>query len=282
MIVRRPKPIDVSQAIRKKSAKEYEEWTYDFYDLRRTERLGLLGQNVSIAVLDTGVPVHDDIIVHVGCDMRYQYVSDNAENYKDRDGHATHLGGILFAQHNGYGVKGLVPRSKAYFLKVLGDDGSGTDYDVATGIKWSRINKIDIIVMSLGSDGETSEVLNDEIERYVDEGGLIFAASGNDRKDNNVDSPANHPMVIAVGSHDKDGKRSYFSDAGPELDVYGPGRDILSCYARSQYQYMSGTSQATPFVAGMVGKYYTQLKGKYGRVTPDLVRSFVDSGYKKA
>lgn len=275
--VKRPDPAFVGNAILAKSAKEYEEWTYDVYPIRDTEKKGRFGQGVKIAVLDTGVPRHKDF-KSLGYDMRsqpYRFVMDGDNRY-DYDGHATHVGGILFAEHNGFGVKGVVPSASNVFLKVLDDDGSGIDDDVAQAIIYaSKVLLCDIIVMSLGSNHKTSKAIDAAVEIAISLGVLIFAAAGNDGKYDNVDAPANHPDIIAVGSHDKDLQRSLFSDSGPELDVYGPGERILSTQSKDQYQFMSGTSQATPWVAGMVAKYLIDLSAKYKIVTPYMIRQMV-------
>ena len=282
-IVTRPTPVYSSDVIMKNDATDYEGWAYDFYpSLKATEDEGLFGKDVTVAVLDTGGPRHKDIKPHTIEDHRthpHVYTPDGDNRY-DYDYHSTHVGGILFAKHNGFGVKGLVPKSKSIFLKVLGDNGSGIESDVAKGIVRAGELGAQYGVMSLGANSDMKKVKAAVSFAYKEYGIIFFCAAGNDGKDNHIDSPANSPLTLCIASHDDKGKRSSFSDNGQENDLYAPGDKILSCYGRDQYRIMSGTSQAAPFAAGMVAKYHHKLIEKYGKVTPEIIRDLASVNFK--
>jgi subtilisin family serine protease len=135
--------------------------------------------------------------------------------------------------------------------KVLGDDGSGTSEQVARGIDWAVAAGADILSLSLGSP-DASAAIKAAIDRAVAAGRFVICAAGNEGRDDAVNYPAKWETTIAVGAVDRLGQIARFSSRGPEVDVCGPGCDVLSTFPGGRYAKLSGTSMATPFVTGVV------------------------------
>lgn len=238
------------------------------------------GKGVKIAVLDTGISkYHSDLNVKGGKSF-IPYV----HSFDDDNGHGTHVTGIIGAQHNGFGVKGVAPDAEIYGLKVLRKDGTGELTFVLEAIEWSIKNNIDIINMSLSFEGQ-SDILNTFISKAIDKGILFVASAGNDG--GAVQTPANHPSVIAVSSINSQNRISDFSSRGKEINVTAPGEIIASTYINNTYAYMSGTSMAAPYVTGILSlykeKYPThsnnQIKSMLYKNTLDLGNKGFDTHY---
>ncbi len=207
------------------------------------------GQGVRVAVLDTGVEEqHPDLKDSI----------DEARDFtgsmfgpSDRAGHGTHVAGTIGARRNQTGVIGVAPECRLLIGKVLGDDGSGRDDQVAAGIDWACDSGADILSMSLGSP-QPSAAIAAAIQRAVAKGKFVICAAGNSGRPNSVDYPAKLPETVAVGAVDRHGRVARFSSQGDEVDICAPGEDVLSTYLNGSYAKLSGTSMATPFVSGVV------------------------------
>jgi thermitase len=209
---------------------------------------------VTIAIVDTGIDAnHPDLKDKVlpGFD-----VIDGDTNPNDGQGHGTHCAGIAAASvNNGIGIAGIAAKNKVFAVRVLDDEGSGTIADVATGIIKAADMGAKVISMSLGGS-ESAKVLEDAIVYAQKKDALVIAAMGNDGQQ--VKSyPAAVPGVLAVGSTDAADKRSSFSNFGPWISVSAPGSNIWSTLPSggsplgNKYGNLSGTSMATPAVAGL-------------------------------
>ena len=207
---------------------------------------GNTGKGVKVAVIDTGIAAHPDLTIAGG-------VSLISRSYADDNGHGTHVAGIIAAKDNEIGTVGVAPDAQLFAVKALDRKGSGTTSDVVAGIDWAISNDMDIINMSLGST-YYSEALELAVDKAYELGILVVAAAGNtgtaDTSAQNVDYPARFESVIAVAATDKDNLRAYFSSTGTEVEVSAPGVKIKSTYLNKGYATMSGTSMATPIVAG--------------------------------
>ncbi|MBN4067699.1 S8 family peptidase, partial [Alkaliphilus transvaalensis] len=232
-----------------------------------------LGKGVTIAVVDTGVFPHNDLIRPTNRIIGFKdYVNENSAPYDD-DGHGTHVAGIVSG--NAFSSRGkhmgIAPDSNIVGVKVLGKDGSGSISDVIAGIQWIIANKnqydIKILTLSLGTKPKTSyreDPLCQAVEKAVSSGITVVAAAGNNGPDKKtIDSPANSPNVISVGACDdrlSDSPSKViladFSSRGPTLDglnkpdILAPGVNINSLNNHNGYQRLSGTSMAAPIVAG--------------------------------
>jgi subtilisin family serine protease len=207
------------------------------------------GQSVRVAVLDTGLDgSHPDLAGAVDDVADFSTARGGAI---DRVGHGTHCAGIIAARENDRGVIGVAPECRLLIGKVLGDDGAGDDRAVAAGIDWAVAAGADVISMSLGSP-TPSDAIAAAVRRAAAAGRFVVCAAGNDGRANSVNYPARLADVVAVGAVDRHGKLCEFSSRGDEVDVCGPGQDVLSTYLNGGYARLSGTSMAAPFVAGVV------------------------------
>jgi subtilisin family serine protease len=214
---------------------------------------------VWIAIVDTGVDYTHPDLVSSRLWLGWDFVnSDN--NPMDDHGHGTHVAGIAGANtNNNQGVAGVCWGCGLLAVKVLGADGSGLTSWVADGIQYAAywgaaFGKRTVINLSLGSPYPSS-VLADAVAYAQGKGALIVAAAGNDGRDQ-LFYPAAYPGVIGVAATDSSDQRASFSNSGSHVDIAAPGVSILST-EWSWYYYKSGTSMATPHVAGVAGLVWT-------------------------
>lgn len=204
------------------------------------------GRKIKLALIDSGVDYTDDIDVK----LRKNFVPGHEEVsilYEDISGHGTSVAGILAAKDNGEGITGINPNLELYSAKVLDENRKAPVSRVVDAIYWAVENNVDIINISFGTTTD-SEELYEAIRAAYDAGILIVAAAGNSEV---VEYPAAYGEVIAVGSVDNMGNRSEGSAVGDALELVAPGELILSTGAFYGVAVFSGTSMASPHVAGI-------------------------------
>jgi subtilisin family serine protease len=207
------------------------------------------GQGVCVAVLDTGIDAdHPDLIEAID-DARDFTASRHGP--ADRQGHGTHVAGIVAARQNERGVVGVAPACGLLAAKVLDDDGAGGEAAVVAGIDWAVAAGADVLSMSFGGPRPSVPIYR-AIQRAVDRGRFVVCAAGNAGRPDSVDYPARLPMTVAVGAVDRAGRAARFYSRGTEVDVCAPGQEITSCWLDAGYAKLSGTSMAAPFVSGVV------------------------------
>jgi subtilisin family serine protease len=203
------------------------------------------GENIIVALLDTGVSNHFDLI-----DNLLPSISVcNEQDLIDRQGHGTFCAGIIAASENGVGVLGVAPKSKILPIKILNKDGISTFYQIYYGIKNAVENNVDIISMSLNIPVEPPTIFHDIIKEAYNKGIIIICSAGNDGKD--VQFPAKYDEVIAVAAIDQSGNLADYSSRGDNIAVEAPGSSIYSTFLDNQYAVKSGTSMASPFLSGI-------------------------------
>jgi hypothetical protein len=179
------------------------------------------------------------------------------------DYHGTHVAGIIAAEmNNGMGGHGVAPNAKILPINVFDSYGS-FDYILAEAILYAAENGADVINMSLGAPFEMP-LVEEAIKKAVEKGVVIVAAAGNDGAIQ-YNYPASYDGVITVGATNDKNKKAYFTTYGPSIDVVAPGEDVystLSDAGKSTFYKLSGTSMASPIVAGVAAL----IKSKY----PDL------------
>ncbi|MEM7368082.1 MAG: S8 family peptidase [Bacteroidota bacterium] len=221
------------------------------------------GEGIKVAVLDTGIdPSHPDLKSAI-VDMK----DFTGSGIKDTNGHGTHCAGIIAARRNMLGFIGVAPKAELLIAKVLDNEGNGSHQWIADGINWAVENGADIISMSLGTT-LSAQVLFESIHNALAKGIHVICAAGNEGslQSNNIAYPGRYGGVITVGSHDFDGMASGFSSRGGEVDFVAPGSNIWSSYTDGGYAELSGTSMATPFVAGVAALILAKHK-KYKNKT---------------
>jgi major intracellular serine protease len=209
------------------------------------------GEGVTVAVVDTGIQLdHKDLAGNILAG--YNFVNDNNNpcNEVEQEMHGTHVAGIVGANNNDSGVVGVAPKAKIMPLKVLDKNGAGNMSSVISAINYAVKNGADIISMSLGTRTPVPAV-QDAIKEAAKNGVICFVAAGNAGASEQLLYPAAYSEVIAIGAVDENSMRANFSCTGPNLDFVAPGVRIFSTVPTNSYTYLSGTSQAAPFVAGI-------------------------------
>jgi subtilisin len=250
--------------------------------------------NVDIAILDTGIDTsHPDLNVVGG-------VACNGSGYRDGHGHGTHVAGIAAARDNGTGVVGVAPGARLWAVRVLNASGSGAASNILCGVDWVTRNaaRIEVANMSLGGSGaepsgagcSTGDVLHDAVCRSVAAGVTYAVAAGNSSANAAGVVPAAYDEVITVSSladfngrsgggaaatcqSDIDDTLANSSNYGRDVDLIAPGVCISSTYVGGGYRTLSGTSMASPHVAGAAALYRATHPG----ASPSQVKSALRS-----
>ncbi|MFF6999209.1 S8 family serine peptidase [Streptomyces sp. NPDC008313] len=249
---------------------------------------GLTGKGVTVAVLDTGVDAgHPDLAGRVARSKSFI----EGQEVADRDGHGTHVtstvGGSGAAS---YGKeRGVAPGATLAVGKVLDDQGTGSDSQIIAGMEWAaRDVHADVVSMSLGSTepSDGTDPMAEAVNTLSKETGALFVvAAGNTGAPSSIGSPGAADAALTVGAVDSTDTAAYFTSAGPRLgdnalkpDLAAPGVDILAARSRltggsGDYTTMSGTSMATPHVAGVAALLAEQHPDWTGAQLKDALMS---------
>lgn len=226
------------------------------------------GKGAIVAILDTGCDLeHGDLKSQV---LAYRDFTGSRTGANDVNGHGTHCAGVVAAAENGSGMVGVAPDAKLIIGKVLGDRGSGSSKGIADGIRWAADQGAHVISMSLGGDG--TDTYTDEAVKYArGKGCIVVAAAGNSGPGdgNTIGFPGGYPGVVCVAATDRDDKVAGFSSWGKNQTVSAPGVGVRSCYPGNRFATMSGTSMATPYVAGVAALYVSDSASRGTKATPD-------------
>lgn len=249
--------------------------------------------DVDVAVIDTGVDLnHPDLNVYTAGAKNCS--TGNSAN--DGNGHGTHVSGTIGALDNSIGVVGVAPGARIWPVRVLNKNGSGSTASVVCGIDYvtAHASEIEVANMSLGGtgsdDGNCGITNNDTMHRAICNSvaaGVTYAVAAGNESDNAANHvPAAYDEVITVSAladfnglpgggapatcrADVDDTFADFSNFGADVDLIAPGVCILSTWKGSTYNTISGTSMATPHVAGGAALY----KSTHGTATPAAVKA---------
>lgn len=246
------------------------------------------GTGIGVAVLDTGIELtHPDLAANIVANTSC-IVGKNTG--LDDNGHGTHVAGTIAAINNSVGVVGVAPEAKLIAVKVLNASGSGTWSSIICGIDWITANaakyNIKVANLSLGGTGTNdnncgktnNDALHKAICRSRDAGITYVVAAGNNGTDAKSTVPASYDdAVITVSaladtdgksggtgystSYGKDDTFASFSNYGTVVDIGAPGVNISSTWKGGSYKIISGTSMATPHVAGAAALYIKSHAG---------------------
>ncbi|MBD2609370.1 S8 family serine peptidase [Scytonema hofmannii FACHB-248] len=250
-------------------------WGADLVKAPEAWAKGYTGKGVVVAVVDTGVDRnHDDLKNNIWTNTKEiagngidddgnGYIDDvngwnfdgNDNNTLDVAGHGTHVSGTIAGEKNDFGVTGIAYDAYIMPVKVLNDSGSGSYDAIAQGIRYAADNGANVINLSLGGSYPNS-VLESALKYASSKGAIVVMAAGND-SGLQPGYPARYAdqTGIAVGAVDKNNQLASFSNlAGfnPLTYVTAPGVDVYSTLPGNKYASYSGTSMATPHVAGVV------------------------------
>ncbi|MEV4801795.1 S8 family serine peptidase [Nonomuraea sp. NPDC049421] len=228
--------------------------------------------DVDVAVVDTGVDQnHPDLNVVARTNCVIGFCTNNSGT--DDNGHGSHVAGTVGAIDNAIGPVGVAPGARIHGVKVLNAAGSGSLAGIAAGIDWvvARRATIEVINLSLGCSGCSSSAISSAITNAVNAGIVVVVAAGNSHANTSSFFPANHPDVVTVSAltdidgaagglggnrlscrseTDQDDTSAFYSNYGATVEITAPGTCIYSTYRSGGYSTISGTSMASPHVAG--------------------------------
>lgn len=234
---------------------------------------------VKVAVIDSGVYAsHEDLTDNLKATGYYYDTDYNITGPTDEEGHGTHCIGIIGAAlGNGAGGVGVNPLAWLYSYRALNNNGSGSKAATVAGINWAITQGVDVISLSMGSH-QPNAAEEEAIRNAIDAGIVVVVAAGNDGSNiKNYPAAYNIPGMITVGALDRSKVRASYSNYGSWVDVYAPGSGIYSTDngSANSYEFLSGTSMATPAVAGAVSLYIECLKFAGKTVSPKAVEAAV-------
>jgi len=254
--------------------------------------LSLGDPSVVIAIIDTGLDFdHEDLAGSVwtnedevpdnGLDDDHNGYVDDVHGWdfveednlpQDLHGHGTHVAGVVAARtDNGLGIAGMAGQATIMPLGIFQPQGIGTYADLIEAILYATDNGAQVINMSLGavsySRGEEAAV------NYAWEHGVVLVAAAGNNNNDAFHYPAAHANVIAVSAVDAQDRRASFSSYGDFVDLAAPGVRVISCSPGSNYGLMSGTSMASPHVAGLAAL----IRSRNPTLTNAEVRQILES-----
>ena len=252
--------------------------------------------DVDVAVIDTGIASHPDLPVPVartdcsGSSPVRGSCKDGTAT--DGNGHGTHVAGTIAALDNGIGVVGVAPGARLWAVKVLKDNGSGWMSGIIAGVDWVTKHAAEIEVANMSLGGGTSTALCNAIKKSVNAGITYAVAAGNSDANAANYSPANCPDAITVSAladfdgspgglgqptcrADQDDTLADFSNWGSAIELAAPGVCILSTWNDGGYNTISGTSMASPYVAGAAALLESETVGENKRYSPAQIRDLL-------
>ncbi|MFC3994458.1 S8 family peptidase [Nocardiopsis sediminis] len=199
------------------------------------------GAGVSAYIIDTGIEAD-----HADFGGRAQVGFDaTGGDGADGNGHGTHVAGTI-----GSTTWGVAKEADLYGVRVLDDNGSGTTDDVVAGIDWVTENAAENSVANLSLGGGASQAIDDAVNALSASGTFVAVAAGNSGADAGNSSPARAEGVATVAASDETDASASFTNYGSVVDIYAPGVDITSTWIGGGEDTISGTSMASPHVAG--------------------------------
>jgi len=225
------------------------------------------GAGTCVYIIDTGIST-----THPEFEGRASFLQNFSGDGSSTDGngHGTHCAGTIGSKS--YGV---AKKASLYAVKVLNSQGSGSNSGVIAGINFvandfkSRSGCSGGAVASLSLGGSKSSSVNSAAANAVSAGLFMAVAAGNDGADASGSSPASEPTVYTVGAIDSSDKAASFSNYGTLVDIHAPGVNILSTWLNGGTNTISGTSMATPHVAGLAA----YILAKEGNMSPASLSS---------
>ena len=259
------------QPIVESNAEEIISWGLDRIDQRQLPmdnvyNYDTTGKGVNVYVIDTGIRrTHQEFQGRAFA--AFDSINDG-QNTNDCNGHGTHVAGTI-----GGTTYGVAKNANLYAVRVLGCNGSGSNSVVIAGVDWVTANHVKPAVANMSLGGAVSQAIDDAVKNSIAAGVTYVVAAGNDSQDACNASPARAPNTITVGSTVFTDVRSDFSNYGTCVNIFAPGSAIVSAWftGDSDKRLLSGTSMATPHVAGVAALYLETHPG----VTPAQVSSAI-------
>ncbi|MBY8871468.1 type VII secretion-associated serine protease mycosin [Micromonospora sp. PLK6-60] len=255
----------------------YDQWHLRYLGTDEANKISK-GAGVTVAVPDTGVDPHPDLIRNLlpGTDL---IPGGHGDGREDRDSHGTSMAGLIAAHGRGStrGALGIAPEAKIIPIYGIPTARQGNSATLASAIRWAAAHRASIISVS-GATGATPE-LEEAVGEAISANIVIIAGAGNRPDDSRVGYPAAYDGVIAVAGVDQKGQHADVSVTGSEIDIAAPAVDIVSTSIDGKYSKGTGTSSATAIVAGVAAL----IRSKYPNLSADevahrLTATAVDKG----
>ena len=247
------------------------------------EQYNLTGKGVKIGVVDTAIQDHKDL-------PKKTYSKWFTKEKRPRvwSSHGTSVAGVIWANNHNLGFHPIAEDAQIFELKALSERGVGDRKDLIAAINHATELELDVLNISAGIP-RYDEELSEAINNYIDAGGNAVCASGNSGSKKTLAFPAMEKKTFSVGSHNKMGEVSVFSQDAEGLDILAPGEDIPVIRYLNKYGFVNGTSFAAPFISGLIAllleakikitdhlicKTATKLRGKTqscGIINPQLI-----------
>ena len=236
------------------------------------------GEGVTVAVIDTGVDYnHNDVYSNIWSNngnYGYDFSKDNSNAY-DENGHGSHVAGTIGAiANNGIGIVGVSPKVKIMPIKIFPENGLDS---IVRALKCAVDNGAKVLNNSWGftQPNPSSPTLEAAVDYVYSKGGICVFAAGNEGDDTRYYSPANYSKTITVGATDENDERPSFSNYGNEVNIYAPGKNILSLQTKTNsYEFKDGTSMAAPHVSGAIALYLSiNPQASFNEVKNALIQS---------
>lgn len=224
------------------------------------------GQDVNVYIVDTGININ-----HVNFAGRASFGYSAVDTTEDGNGHGTHCAGTAVGS-----LYGVARSARAIAVKVLDDDGAGSTSDIIAGINWvvRQYRQTGVAaVMSMSFGGPVNVPLDQAVNAAVKTGVHAVVAAGNNARDASTTSPAHVPSAITVGATTIADAMASFSNYGPLVDIFAPGQNVISSWigSKTATKNISGTSMATPHVAGVLAALISQ----HGNLPPAQLRTLL-------
>jgi len=269
--------IEEDQAITLTATQNSATWGIDRTDQRALPLSGTYnynqdGTNVHAYIIDTGLRYdHAEFSGRVG--GGYDAVDGGSAD--DCNGHGPHVSGTVWGT-----TYGMAKKVTIHPVRVLDCNGSGTTSGVVAGMDWVTANRVKPAVANMSLGGGASTAMDDATNRMINAGVITVVAAGNDNANACNYSPARVAAAITVGATDKTDARASYSNYGSCLDIFGPGSSITSAWhtSSSATNTISGTSMATPHVAGAAALFLSQVTGATNAQTRDQLVYHATSG----
>ncbi|KGX93089.1 serine protease [Pontibacillus halophilus JSM 076056 = DSM 19796] len=246
---------------------------------------GYSGKGVTIAVIDSGCDSHHPELKNriVG---GYNFSGGRPSDYRDDNGHGTHVAGTIAASRDQRGLTGVAPNCNLLILKAFDKDGAGSYNQIIQAleyaIKWRGPRNERVRIASLSFGGRQNyKKLHKSIKKAVASNILVVCAAGNngdgDGSTNEYLYPGYYDEVVQVGAIDKRQRLASFSNTNDEVDLVAPGVDIESTYLNGGYATLSGTSMATPHAAGAAALLLEKGRHEFNRelTEPELYAQLI-------
>jgi hypothetical protein len=252
---------------------------------------GATGRGVKVAVIDSGISLdHPEFVGRIDRQNSLDIVTGTAATLEDRSGHGSHVAGIIAANVDGVGMRGVAPSATLLAIRadlrdstICGTPGCGYfDSDVAAALDYARAQNVDIVNLSIGKDGALSAPYRSALEKVIASGALVVVAAGNQGNDEPL-SPARladasgiRGGMLVAGAVDRNNAAYALNNKAGSVAQYflvAPGVDVFSASRDGGYGRLTGTSMAAPHVAGAAAV----LKSAFPSLTMQQVAELLTS-----